>query len=96
MAEPQLAYRNEAAILEHLRRIAREQLNMTPEQIQAIGPDARLLDALQLDSLAQVVLVTTIEQDFGCSFSLEQWQQLETVQDLVIMIARRTAEVAQA
>lgn len=87
---------NEETILEHLKHIAREQLNMMPEQIEAIGPDARLLDALQLDSLAQVVLVTTIEQDFGCAFSLDQWQNLETVQDLVVMIAQRAAEVAEA
>jgi len=87
---------NEETILEHLKHIAREQLNMAPEQIEAIGPEARLLDALQLDSLAQVVLVTTIEQDFGCTFSLDQWQNLETVQDLVIMIAQRAAEVAEA
>ena len=69
---------------------------MTPEQIEAIGMNVRLLDALQLDSLAQVLLVTTIEQDFGCAFSLEQWQNMETVQDLVTMIAQRSAEVAQA
>jgi acyl carrier protein len=50
------------------------------------------MDALQLDSLAQVVLVTTIEQDFGCAFGLEQWQELQTVQDLVKMIAGRVCE----
>jgi len=83
---------NEEAILEHLKKIAREQLNLTPEQIAAIGPSVSLMDALQLDSLAQVVLVTTIEQDFGCAFGLEQWQQLVTVQDLVKMIASRVCE----
>ena len=83
-------------VVERLKQIAREQLNMTPEQIAAISIEARLLDALQLDSLAQVVLVTTIEQDFGCTFSLDQWQQLETVRDLVTMIHRRAVEVAQA
>jgi acyl carrier protein len=95
MSEPLVKW-NEKTILEHLKRIAREQLNMLPDQVEAIGMQARLLDALQLDSLAQVVLVTTIEQDFGCTFSLEQWQELETVEDLVMMIAKRTAEVAQA
>jgi acyl carrier protein len=92
MAQPILVMWNEETILEHLKKIAREQLNLTPEQIDAIGPDASLMDALQLDSLAQVVLVTTIEQDFGCAFGLDQWQQLETVQDLVRMIAGRACE----
>jgi len=92
MAEPTLVTWNEETILEHLKKIAREQLNLTTEQIEAIGPSVSLMDALQLDSLAQVVLVTTIEQDFGCAFGLEQWQQLETVQDLVKMIAGRVCE----
>ena len=92
MPEQTLIQWNEQTILEHLKKIAREQLNLTPDQIEAIGPHASLMDALQLDSLAQVVLVTTIEQDFGCAFGLEQWQQLETVQDLVKMIAGRVSE----
>ena len=92
MPEPTLVKWNEETILEHLRTIAREQLNLTPDQIAAIGPSVPLMDALQLDSLAQVVLVTTIEQDFGCAFGLEQWQQLETDQDLVKMIASRVCE----
>jgi acyl carrier protein len=84
MPEPTLVKWNEETI--------RDQLNLTPEQIEAIGPNVPLMDALQLDSLAQVVLVTTIEQDFGCAFGLEQWQQLETIQDLVTMIAGRVCE----
>jgi acyl carrier protein len=95
MPEPTLVKWNEETILEHLKKIARDQLNLTPEQIESIGPEAPLMDALQLDSLAQVVLVTTIEQDFGCAFGLEQWQQLETVQDLVQMIASRACHPEQ-
>ena len=95
MPEPTLVKWNEETILEHLKQIARDQLNLTPEQIESIGPEAPLMDALQLDSLAQVVLVTTIEQDFGCAFGLEQWQQLETVQDLVQMIASRACQPEQ-
>jgi len=92
MAEPQAARWSEDSILVHLKEIAKQQLNLSPDQIAAISPEASLLDALQLDSLAQVVLVTTIEQDFGCAFSLEQWQHIETVQDLVHMIAQRLLE----
>jgi acyl carrier protein len=92
MPHPIVVQWNEDTILEHLKKIAREQLNLTPEQIAAISPNVSLMDSLQLDSLAQVVLVTTIEQDFGCAFGLEQWQQLDTVADLVKMIASRLCE----
>jgi len=89
MPEQTLIKWNEETIMEHLKKIARDQLNLPAEQIATLGPDVSLMDALQLDSLAQVVLVTTIEQDFGCAFGLEQWQQLDTVDDLVKMIAGR-------
>ena len=92
MPEQTLVKWNEETILEHLKKIAKEQLNLTPEQIETIGPSVSLVDALQLDTLAQVVLVPTIEQDFGCAFGLEQWQELQTVQDLVKMIASRVCE----
>ena len=55
MPEQTLVKWNEETILEHLKKIAKEQLNLTPEQIETIGPDVPLMDALQLDSLAQVV-----------------------------------------
>jgi len=45
--------------------------------------------------MPEPTLVTTIEQDFGCAFGLEQWQQLETVQDLVHMIASRACPPEQ-
>lgn len=89
MTESQPVKWNEDRILAHLKLLAREQLNMTPDQVAAITPETRLLDGLQLDSLAQVVLVSSIEKDFGCSFDAEQWQDLETVEDLLKMIAAR-------
>jgi acyl carrier protein len=78
---------NEETILEHLKQVVQEKLNMPPEQIAEIGPDAPLMDTLKLDSLGQVILVTTIEEDFGYTFEREDWQTLQTVGDLVKMIA---------
>ena len=49
MPEQTLVKWNEETILEHLKKIAREQLNLSPEQIEAIGPEVSLMDALQLD-----------------------------------------------
>jgi acyl carrier protein len=92
MAEPITVKWDEKSILMHLKHIAVEQLNMTPEQIGAINPSARIMDSLQLDSLAQVVLMAAIERDFGCTLDAEQLQDVETLRDLVALIARRVGE----
>lgn len=89
--QPTAVPKDEGAILEYLKQVAREQLNMTPEQIGSIKVDAPLMEALPLDSLNQVILVSTIERDFGQTFEPEQWQALATVQDLVKMIAGEQA-----
>lgn len=91
MAEPRPVKWSEETVLAHLMQVAEEQLNLTPQQLAAIGPDSRLQDALQLDSLAKVVLATTIEHDFGFAIELEEWQQVETVGDLVKAIASRAS-----
>jgi len=88
MAESSSASWNETSILLHLKGVAQEQLNLTPEQIEAIRPEARIVDGLELDSLAQVVLMTAIEKDFGCAFSPEELQGVETINDLVQLILR--------
>jgi acyl carrier protein len=86
---------NEKSILDHLKEIAQEQLNLSPEQLAAIEPDAPVLDALRLDSLAQVVLMAAIEQDFGCTFEPEELQQIHSVRDLVTLIVRRVGQEPQ-
>ncbi len=83
---------NEEKILIHLKEIARDGLNMTPEQLETLDPDSPLIESLRLDSLAQVVLVTQVEADFGCVFEPEEWQLLQTLDDLVRMIAARVRE----
>jgi len=94
MADSSVVKWDEKSILIHLKQIAEEQLNMTPEQIAAINPNARILETMQLDSLAQVVLMAAIERDFGCTLDPEEVQQIETLRDLVAMIARRVSEEA--
>lgn len=96
MADSSMVKWDERSVLIHLKQIAEEQLNLTPEQIAAIQPNARILDALQLDSLAQVVLMTAIERDFGCILDPEDVQHIETLKDLVAMITRRASEAAGA
>lgn len=96
MAEPSVMKWNEKSILDHLKEIAQEQLNLSPEQLAAIKPDAPVLDALRLDSLAQVVLMAAIEQDFGCTFEPEELQQIHSVRDLVTLIVRRVGQEPQS
>jgi acyl carrier protein len=73
-------------ILLKLKVIAEEQLNLTPEQLTSIQPDSPVMEALRLDSLATVVLISSVEREFGLTFEPEQWQQLTSIKDLVEMI----------
>lgn len=92
MADPSITKWDERSVLIHLKQIAEEQLNMTPQQIAAIDPNSRILETMQLDSLAQVVLMAAIERDFGCALNPEELQHIETLGDLVAMIAQRASE----
>jgi acyl carrier protein len=76
----------QAEILMKLKQIAQEQLNLTPEQLSSIQPDSPVMEALRLDSLATVVLISSVEREFGLTFEPEQWQELSSVKDLVAMI----------
>jgi acyl carrier protein len=51
-------------ILERLRAIVSDRLDLTPEQIDALSPDLPIVEGLQLDSLAQVTLIAGIEDEF--------------------------------
>jgi acyl carrier protein len=86
MTEPQSTEWTQEAILMKLKQIAQEQLNLTPEQLTAIQPDSPVMEALRLDSLATVVLISSVEREFGLTFEPEQWQELTSVKDLVKMI----------
>jgi acyl carrier protein len=79
-------------MLEHLKEVARKELDLLPEQIARIQLDTPIVEGLQLDSLKQVVLITNLEETFGFEFSLEdreEVQGLETVGDLVRLVRRR-------
>jgi len=76
-------------VLQHIRNVAKEHLNMTDEQVDAINPDAPILSELPLDSLSQVVLATSIESDFRLTLEPEDWQSVQTVRDLVTLVHSR-------
>jgi acyl carrier protein len=78
-------------IYARLRGIAAAELSLTPEQIGSMRPGLRLVEGLQLDSLAQVTLMAAIEDEFGIVFELEDRQRITTIADLVNVIEERLA-----
>ena len=85
---------SEDAVLDRLRTLAREELEMKPEDLLRVGPDTLLVEGLQLDSLRQVVLVTSIETEFGFELGHEDHDRvnaLRTVGDLVRLIRERAS-----
>ena len=85
---------SEQYILDRLRVLAREELEMKPDEIARVGPDTLLVEGLQLDSLRQVVLVTSIEGQFGFELTHEDRDRLvglRTVGDLIALIRERAS-----
>lgn len=81
-------------VLEQLRTLAREELEMKPEDLARVGPDTLLVEGLQLDSLRQVVLVTSIEEQFGFELTHDDRDRLlalRTIGDLVGLIRERAS-----
>jgi acyl carrier protein len=81
------------AILADLKRIAVGKLELAPERLARIRPDASLVEVLELDSLAQVVFVLEIEEHYGFRFEPEEIARVQTIADLVGVIRRRSFPV---
>lgn len=86
MPVPPSTQMSQQEILLKLKDIAQDQLNLTPEQLASIQPDSPVMEALRLDSLATVVLISSVEREFGLTFEPEEWQSLTSIKDLVNMI----------
>lgn len=77
------------SVLNYLRKLAREELEMPEEKINTISMDTNLVGGLQLDSLAQAVLIAEVEEKYGFWFELEErsrLQQAETIGDFIEVI----------
>ena len=81
--------RGEERILSHLRKIAVEILELDPETIRRLDPDLPLVETLHLDSVAQLVLLTVVEEEYGFLFEPEDAERLRTIADLVRIIRER-------
>ena len=82
----------EQAVLDEVRRIAAEELEWT----RPVQPTDELLKDLQLDSLGLTVLAVGLENRFRLRLTEEDSAGIVTVQDLMRLVATRTAESAQA
>jgi len=80
----------EQAVLDEVRRIAAEELEWT----RPVQPTDDLLRDLQLDSLGLTVLAVGLENRFRVRLTEEDSAGILTVQDLMRLVAARTAESA--
>ena len=65
---------------ERVKKIIRDQLNVTDEQIT---PEASFIDDLGADSLDQVELVMALEEEFGNEIPEEEAEKLQTVGSVI-------------
>lgn len=82
-------FETDEAVLERLKQLAGDRLELTPEKMEAIRPEARIGEGLQFDSLAQVTLLAAIEDEFGFAIEFEDRERLQSVSDLVRLIRER-------
>ena len=73
---------------DRVKKIIRDQLNVTDEQIT---PEACFIDDLGADSLDQVELVMALEEEFGKDIPEEEAEKLQTVGSVVAYIDSQAA-----
>jgi len=79
-------------VLDHLKTICVEELELPPEHVAKIDGRTSVVEGLQLDSLAQVILLGGIEEHYGFVFEpehRERLQSIKTVQELIDIIQER-------
>ena len=73
---------------DRVKKIIRDQLNVTDEQIT---PEASFIDDLGADSLDQVELVMALEEEFGKDIPEEEAEKLQTVGSVIEYIESQAA-----
>jgi len=79
----------EEDILCHLKKVALDELELKPEEVETLGLETPIVEGLRLDSVTQVVLMTEIEEYYGLEFEPEDRDRLETLADIVAFIKER-------
>ena len=83
---------NELAVLHEIRRIVSQELDWQG----AVEPAHHLMRDLQLDSLGLTVLAVELENRFRIRLSMEDSVGVNTVGDLMRLVASRVAQASQA
>ncbi len=73
---------------ERVKKIIRDQLNVTDEQIT---PEASFIDDLGADSLDQVELVMSLEEEFDKDIPEEEAEKLQTVGSVIEYVDSQAA-----
>ncbi len=77
-----------ASVLEKIKEIVSEQLDVSQEEIT---PEASFVDDLGADSLDLTELIMAMEDEFDLEIDDEEAQKLRTVQDAIKYIESKTA-----
>ena len=83
-------------IYDRLCVLATERLTLPAGALAQLHPGASLVEALQLDSLAQDTFLAALEEEFGILLEPEDRESIVTVHDLVSLIQSRMAASATA
>ena len=70
-------------MLEKIKSIVSEQLNISPDKIT---PESSIIDDLGADSLDVVELVMALEENFGVEIPNEEAEKISTIGDIVTYI----------
>ncbi len=68
------------SVLEKIKEIVSEQLDVAPEEVT---PEASFVDDLGADSLDLTELIMAMEDEFGLEIDDEEAQQLRTVKEVI-------------
>jgi acyl carrier protein len=69
-----------STVLDRVKKVVIEQLNVEEEQVK---PEASFQQDLGADSLDTVELVMALEEEFGCEIPDEEAEKIATIQDAV-------------
>ncbi|REG29447.1 acyl carrier protein [Archangium gephyra] len=83
---------NELAVLVEIRRIVSQELDWPAE----VEPSHHLMKDLQLDSMGLTVLAVELENHFRIRLSMEDSVGVNTVGDLMRLVAAKAAEEPRA
>ena len=71
---------SEQSIIERIKKIIVEQLQVSEEQVT---PEAKFIEDLGADSLDTVELVMALEEEFGNEIPDEEAEKLQSVKDVI-------------